>query len=37
MLVSDTRTAEWGDAVEAIERCYELGWTDGSKTSNVRC
>ena len=29
MLVSDIRTAEWGDAVEAIERCYELGWTDG--------
>ncbi len=25
----DTVTAEWGDAVEAIERCYELGWTDG--------
>ena len=21
--------AEWEDAVQAIERCYELGWTDG--------
>ena len=21
--------AEWEDVVEAIERCYELGWTDG--------
>ena len=21
--------AEWEDAVEAIEKCYELGWTDG--------
>lgn len=29
MLVSDVRTAEWGDAVEAIEKCYDLGWTDG--------
>ena len=29
MLVSDIRPTEWGDAVEAIERCYELGWTDG--------
>ena len=25
----DTVSAEWNDAVEAIERCYELGWTDG--------
>ncbi len=25
----DTVRAEWGDAVEAIERCYALGWTDG--------
>ena len=21
--------AEWDDVVEAIEKCYELGWTDG--------
>ena len=27
--MQDLVTAEWGDAVEAIERCYELGWTDG--------
>jgi hypothetical protein len=26
---SDTRQVEWDDVVEAIERCYELGWTDG--------
>ena len=25
----DTVRAEWSDAIEAIERCYELGWTDG--------
>ncbi len=25
----DTVLAEWDDVVEAIERCYELGWTDG--------
>ena len=25
----DTVLVEWDDAVEAIERCYELGWTDG--------
>ena len=27
--MQDLVTAEWSDAVEAIERCYELGWTDG--------
>ncbi len=27
--LKDTVQAEWGDAVEAIEKCYELGWTDG--------
>ena len=27
--MQDLVTAEWGDAVEAIERCYEFGWTDG--------
>ena len=27
--LGDTVQAEWADAVEAIERCYELGWTDG--------
>jgi len=25
----DVKHVEWGDAVEAIETCYELGWTDG--------
>ena len=25
----DVVQAEWEDVVEAIERCYELGWTDG--------
>ena len=25
----DTTTVQWGDTLEAIERCYELGWTDG--------
>ena len=25
----DTVSAEWNDAVDAIERCYDLGWTDG--------
>ncbi len=25
----DTVLAEWDDVVEAIEKCYELGWTDG--------
>ena len=27
--VRDLVEMEWEDAVEAIERCYELGWTDG--------
>jgi hypothetical protein len=25
----DVRQVEWDDATEAIEKCYELGWTDG--------
>ena len=25
----DIVLSEWDDVVEAIERCYELGWTDG--------
>jgi len=25
----DTTTVQWDSALEAIERCYELGWTDG--------
>lgn len=29
MELKDLRTVEWGDVVEAIETCYELGWTDG--------
>ena len=24
-----TVTAAWSDVIEALERCYELGWTDG--------
>ena len=27
--MQDLITAEWNDAVTAMERCYELGWTDG--------
>jgi hypothetical protein len=27
--VKDVRHVEWDDVVEAIEKCYELGWTDG--------
>ncbi|MSQ07038.1 MAG: hypothetical protein EXR54_08140 [Dehalococcoidia bacterium] len=27
--LGDTTTARWDGALEAIERCYELGWTDG--------
>ena len=27
--MQDLVTAEWNDAIEAIERCYEMGWTDG--------
>ena len=29
MQVKDLRRVEWDDVVEAIETCYELGWTDG--------
>lgn len=29
MDLTDVTRVEWGDAVEAIEACYELGWTDG--------
>ena len=25
----DVVQTEWEDVVEAIEKCYELGWTDG--------
>ena len=25
----ETTTVQWDSALEAIERCYELGWTDG--------
>lgn len=27
--MSDTVTVQWDDSLEAIEKCYELGWTDG--------
>ena len=27
--MGDTTTVHWDSALEAIERCYELGWTDG--------
>ena len=27
--IGDTTTVNWDDALDAIERCYELGWTDG--------
>ena len=26
---TDRQSIEWEDPLEAIERCYELGWTDG--------
>lgn len=29
MEFSNVHNTEWGDAVEATEACYELGWTDG--------
>ena len=29
MEFTDVRQVEWDDAIEAIEKCYELGWTDG--------
>ncbi|MCH7714173.1 MAG: hypothetical protein IIC99_11185 [Chloroflexi bacterium] len=27
--MSETTTVQWDDTLEAIEKCYELGWTDG--------
>lgn len=27
--IGETTTVQWDSALEAIERCYELGWTDG--------
>lgn len=27
--LGETTTVQWNDALEAIERCYDLGWTDG--------
>ena len=27
--MSETITVQWDDSLEAIEKCYELGWTDG--------
>ncbi|PKB68098.1 MAG: hypothetical protein BZY81_02765 [SAR202 cluster bacterium Io17-Chloro-G4] len=27
--LGETTTVQWDSALEAIERCYELGWTDG--------
>ena len=27
--MTETTTIQWDDSLEAIERCYELGWTDG--------
>jgi hypothetical protein len=27
--MNDTTTVQWDDSLEAIEKCYELGWTDG--------
>jgi len=27
--IGETTTVRWDSALEAIERCYELGWTDG--------
>ena len=27
--MTDTTTVQWDDSLEAIEKCYELGWTDG--------
>ena len=29
MEFSNVRNAEWGDVVDAIEACYDLGWSDG--------
>ena len=27
--LGETTTVQWDSALEAIERCYELGWSDG--------
>ena len=27
--IGDLCSIEWEDPIDAIERCYELGWTDG--------
>ncbi len=27
--IGETTTVQWDTALDAIERCYELGWTDG--------
>ena len=27
--LADTTEVQWSDVFEAVERCYELGWTDG--------
>ena len=27
--LGETTTVQWDDSLEAIEKCYELGWTDG--------
>ena len=27
--IGETTTVQWDSALEAIERCYQLGWTDG--------
>ena len=29
MVLEDLKSVEWENVVEAIEVCYELGWTDG--------
>ena len=29
MQLNDIRSVQWDEVTEAIERCYELGWTDG--------
>ena len=29
MQLKDVRRVEWDEVTEAIEKCYELGWTDG--------
>ena len=29
MVLEDLKSVEWDNVVEAIEVCYELGWTDG--------